>query len=161
MPNVSVHSFLDELMNELFVFGGPVVLILDDYHSIADGQIHASLTYFIEYLPDNVHVAIASRTDLPFPTSKWLAREGRTPITSDQLQFTMDEMIVFCANTAERPLSHRHMAKLLERTEGWVTGLLHSLAETPGIFLTYPALIQMLPTLLRITPPSHRLPVSF
>lgn len=123
LPGLSVHTFLDALINELFSQREPVALILDDYQVITDERIHQSLVYFVEYLPLNVHVLIASRTDLPFPTSKWTAREEHTEIGAAQLRFTVEETESFCSRAADFSLSDTQINRLLERTEGWVTGL--------------------------------------
>ncbi|MFC5528071.1 LuxR C-terminal-related transcriptional regulator [Cohnella yongneupensis] len=123
LPNVSIHAFLDTLSNELYASEAPIVLVLDDYHAITDDRIHQSLAYFIDYLPPHAHVAITSRTELPFPTSKWMAREELTEVSASELQFTLDELEVYSAGALDHSLSRRHQIKLLERTEGWVTGL--------------------------------------
>ena len=40
----------------------PFVLVLDDYHLIADAQIHAGMIYLIEHLPPNVHAIVVTPT---------------------------------------------------------------------------------------------------
>ncbi|KRF05573.1 hypothetical protein ASG89_20840 [Paenibacillus sp. Soil766] len=123
LPAVSIHMFLDSMINELCILSEPLALILDDYHVITDMRVHDSLSYFIDYLPNNVHVLLASRAELPFPTSKWMARDERTDINALHLQFTIDETESFYQETIEQLLSNRQILKMLDRTEGWVTGL--------------------------------------
>jgi LuxR family maltose regulon positive regulatory protein len=123
LPGVSLHTFLDALINELCVISSPLVLILDDYQSITNPAIHDSLTYFIDYLPSTVHIIIASRVTLPIPTSKWLARKEHTVFHSLQLQFTLEEIQSFYDKSDGLLLTPQHIQKLFNRTEGWVTGL--------------------------------------
>ncbi|MBP1991223.1 hypothetical protein [Paenibacillus eucommiae] len=123
LPTVSIHTFLDALINELCTLSHPLVLILDDYQAINNQRIHDSLSYFIDYLPNSVHMIVASRTDLPLPTSKWIAREEQVNINALHLQFTMEEIESFYHETVGPLLSAQHLKKLLDRTEGWITGL--------------------------------------
>ncbi|QHW32792.1 LuxR family transcriptional regulator [Paenibacillus rhizovicinus] len=123
LPNLSIATFLDSLINELFALDKPLLLVLDDYHAIVNDEIHQSLLYLLEYLPPQVHLMIASRTELPFPTGKWIARQERANLSVPELRFTMDELEAYRAGMADIPLSRRQLDKLLERTEGWVTGL--------------------------------------
>ncbi len=38
----------------------PALLILDDYHLIDDQAIHEGMTFFLEHLPDQLHLILAS-----------------------------------------------------------------------------------------------------
>ena len=40
----------------------PILLVLDDYHVITEMIVHHFLQEFLEHLPDQIHVIIASRT---------------------------------------------------------------------------------------------------
>ncbi|PYI51548.1 LuxR C-terminal-related transcriptional regulator [Paenibacillus flagellatus] len=122
-PNVSVPTVIDALLNELATFAEPIVLVLDDYHVIAEQAVHDSLSYMIDYLPDNVRVAIASRTGLPFPASKWSARGERADVGALQLLFNAEEAARFYRHTAGLPLTREQIGKLLASTEGWIAGL--------------------------------------
>lgn len=123
LPGISLQTFLDGLLNELLALGEPLLLVLDDYHLIREQRIHDGIVYFIDYLPDNAHLAIASRTSPPFPTAKWSARELSSGIGADQLQFTLEEAGLFYNESAKLDLPDRQIGKLLRQTEGWVTGL--------------------------------------
>ncbi|MFD0696129.1 LuxR C-terminal-related transcriptional regulator [Paenibacillus sp. GCM10027628] len=123
LPNLSTPTFLDALINELFAYGKPIAIILDDYHTITDPRIHDSVSYLIEYLPDSAHILIASRMELPFSTAKWVARSEHTQLDAVKLQFTLTETEAFYREVAKLPLSPSHIEKLVQRTEGWVTAL--------------------------------------
>ncbi|SFJ80598.1 LuxR family transcriptional regulator, maltose regulon positive regulatory protein [Paenibacillus sp. UNC496MF] len=79
LPSVSAATFLDCLIHELFAVATPVTLVLDDYHAIANDEIHRSLTYLLDYLPTHAHVLIASRAELPFRRGN--GRRGRNART--------------------------------------------------------------------------------
>lgn len=122
-PNISVHTVIDTLLNEFAFASEPIVLVLDDYHLITEPAIHDGLFYMIDHLPENVRIAIASRSELPFSASKWVARGEVAEVTTLQLHFSEEEANRFYRNVAKLPLSRRQIGKLMETTEGWVAGL--------------------------------------
>ncbi|GGD94064.1 LuxR C-terminal-related transcriptional regulator [Paenibacillus nasutitermitis] len=123
LPGINIHTFIDALINELAGSPDPLVLVLDDFQCIADARIHESLSYFIEYLPGSVHVILASRSRIPFATSKWRAEEQHIELSIDQLQFTLEETREFYREMSPLPLTARQVGQLFDQTEGWVTGL--------------------------------------
>ncbi|MFD0676342.1 MULTISPECIES: LuxR C-terminal-related transcriptional regulator [unclassified Paenibacillus] len=123
LPSLSENTFIDALINELCTVSSPIVLVLDDYHEISRQPIHDSLSYFIDYLPQHLHVIIASRSEIPFSASKWLARGELNHIDILQLQFTVEETKSFYQEVVPLPLTSEHIQKLFQQTEGWITGL--------------------------------------
>ncbi|NEN82500.1 LuxR C-terminal-related transcriptional regulator [Paenibacillus elgii] len=123
LPQGSVDTVIDVMMNELHSLDRPAALILDDYHCLYDKSIHESVSYMIDILPDNMHLLIASRTELPFSTAKWLVRDERTDIPAPHMLFTSEEAEIFYREVVNLPLSADHIAKVLGVTEGWAAGL--------------------------------------
>ncbi|KPV60346.1 hypothetical protein QJ48_06000 [Paenibacillus sp. A3] len=123
LPQGSIDTMIDVMMNELHSLGRPAALILDDYHCLYDKSIHESVSYMIDILPDNVHLLIASRTELPFSTAKWLVRDERTDIPAPHMLFTSEEAEIFYREVVNLPLSADHITKVLGVTEGWAAGL--------------------------------------
>lgn len=124
--NLSYFDFfvIDSLLNELATtIHQPLAIILDDYHVISESAIHDSLAYFIEYLPGNCHVYIASRSALPFSTAKWRLRSELVHLTPQQLLFDQAEAFSFCQQVHGLLLSEEQIASLVASTEGWVAGL--------------------------------------
>jgi LuxR family maltose regulon positive regulatory protein len=100
-----------------------LVLALDDYHHINEPAIHEILSGLIEHLPQDVHLALATRTDPPLPLAGWRARREMTEIRSVDLRFTLEEAHAFLEATTGRELSPETVRLLEDRTEGWVVGL--------------------------------------
>lgn len=123
LAGISVHTFLDALLNELLAFGQPIDWMIDDYQVIREERIHQAMEYFIEYLPPNVHVLIASRSELPLSVGRWTARGELSEIGASQLNFTLEETEQFSARSEAIPLQPRLLDRLHAYTEGWVTGL--------------------------------------
>jgi LuxR family maltose regulon positive regulatory protein len=122
LPSLSINTFLDALINELHAANQPTALLLDDYHVIEETSIHDGLSYFIEHIPQQIHLLISSRNELPFPTVKWRVRDEITIIDTQQLKFTLPESEAFYQIT-DLTLSTDLIAHLFHRTEGWITGL--------------------------------------
>ena len=122
-PSVSIYTFLDAFIHECSVHPSEIVLVIDDFHLIHEKQIHDSLTYWIDYLPANVRLFIATRAELPFATSKWKMRGEWTHIDAKQLLFSRQEARQFYQGTLPFSLSVQQLDKLLNSTEGWVAGL--------------------------------------
>ncbi|MFE1629501.1 LuxR C-terminal-related transcriptional regulator [Brevibacillus reuszeri] len=141
--HTSIYTFIDSLLNELSSIDQHVVIILDDYHTLTEDMVHASLSYFIEYAPSNVHLFIASRSKLPFSTSKWSLRHEAHLLDATQLLFTQEETKSFYLEVHKLPLSSQQMDQLQTRTEGWVAGLqlaaisLANTAQPDQFFLSF------------------------
>ncbi|MCC3374791.1 LuxR C-terminal-related transcriptional regulator [Cohnella sp. REN36] len=126
-PNVSIHTLLDALLQELEDNVGtasrasrlPLRIVLDDYHEIGDESIHQSLSYFIDHLPEGAHLVVASRSKSPLRTAKWRTRGQQCVLTGSELTFTADETRLFCADTARLSLSDEQLADVVRWTEGW------------------------------------------
>jgi LuxR family maltose regulon positive regulatory protein len=127
MSSVSRLAYIDALLNELSNAREPLLCIIDDYHVIASEQLHEHMAYFIDYLPDGFHLALASRQPLPFPTMKLKLRGEATELNVSDLRFTLEESELLLRESEQgagsRPSVDR-LALLLERTEGWITGIL-------------------------------------
>jgi LuxR family transcriptional regulator, maltose regulon positive regulatory protein len=65
--DVLTQVILPELLNELTTCEADLVLVLDDYHLVTNGMCHATLGFFVDHLPANVHLMVATRSTRPWP----------------------------------------------------------------------------------------------
>ena len=121
----SLTLLLNDLVDALSVLKSPVevALVLDDYHRIDAPVIHTGVTFFIEHLPPQIHLALATRSDPPLPLSRWRSRNQLLELRGDDLRFTVDEAAAFLHAAAGLRLAPETIACLNERTEGWIVGL--------------------------------------
>lgn len=122
-PQPNFHAVVRTLVNEISEAAKEFVLVLDDYHHIEDSTIHATLTFFIEHLPSNLHLIIASRSQPPLPLARWRASNQLYELREDDLRFTPEEVTAFFNEAKRLNLLPQEITALGRRTEGWVAGL--------------------------------------
>jgi LuxR family maltose regulon positive regulatory protein len=89
---------LTDLMNDLSKLEAGGILVLDDLHSIIEGQIHMDLVFLINHLPESIHglhLVVASRMDPPWPLARWRVRDELIEVRSKDLRFSPEETITF------------------------------------------------------------------
>ena len=111
------------LVNALAAVAAPHVLILDDYHTLADRRIHESVEFLVTYLPPSLRLVLAGRADPPLPLARLRARAELTELRAADLRFTADEATALLAAVAGAEPDAAAGAALWERTEGWAAGL--------------------------------------
>ncbi|SFE68424.1 LuxR family transcriptional regulator, maltose regulon positive regulatory protein [Paenibacillus algorifonticola] len=109
--------------NEWIKIPEELILVLDDFHFIDLPAIHQSLSYLLGILPSHFHLFIASRTDLPIPTARLLAKGEINVIRMQDLRFELEEGMVFFRDTTDLKLTKEQVTALHHQTEGWVSGL--------------------------------------
>ena len=113
---------LTALLNDLAALGD-AVLVLDDYHVIESPAIEEALTFFVDHLPPQVRLVIASREDPPLPLARLRARGQLTELRATDLRFTSAEAADFLNQVMGLSLAAADVAALENRTEGWIAGL--------------------------------------
>lgn len=138
-----IVSVLTTLINELAIVSSEYMLVLDDYHLIESQQIHDGITYLLEHMPVQMHLAIATRADPPLPLAHFRGRGTMLEIGADDLRFTLEDATSLLREMETPELSTEDVAALNERTEGWVVGLkmaalsLSGQKDIPGFIATF------------------------
>jgi LuxR family maltose regulon positive regulatory protein len=70
----SLEDAVIERLNRLVDFQGELLLVLDDYHAIDSTCINEAVDLMLEYLPPQVHLVIASRSEPPLLLARLRAR---------------------------------------------------------------------------------------
>ncbi|HBY94748.1 MAG TPA: hypothetical protein DEP84_12455 [Chloroflexi bacterium] len=70
LQRLSAELFLTSLINEVAEIPQEFILVLDDYHLIEVRPIHNALTFLLDHLPPQMHLAITSRSDPPLPLAR-------------------------------------------------------------------------------------------
>jgi LuxR family transcriptional regulator, maltose regulon positive regulatory protein len=118
-----VATTLPSLINELADLSQGVVLVLDDYQFVTEEDAHESVAFFVEHVPENVHLVISSRTDPPLPLGRLRARGEMNEIRTEQLAFSEEEAECLLNEKMGLDIGPEDLSVLLERTEGWPAGI--------------------------------------
>ena len=147
--NVHINMLVDELARH----GGKATLVIDDLHTVTNGQILKGLSHLLRYLPVSVHMIVISRTEPAIELEKLELQSQVLRITAQDLRFRQDEIADFylkrdCAFGTEM------IEKIGGYTEGWVAAMVavavssqndcvsHDLPD--GVTVTDPAIYQYL-----------------
>ncbi|OBZ08338.1 hypothetical protein A8L34_23770 [Bacillus sp. FJAT-27264] len=117
------EPFISAMIRELDSYSDELVIIWDDYHTIDLAPIHASVAYFLAYLPTHIHLYITSRSEMPFPSARLQTTGQMVKITIQELRFQLAEGIRYFQDCMGLSLSGEKIADLVDRTEGWISGL--------------------------------------
>jgi LuxR family transcriptional regulator, maltose regulon positive regulatory protein len=100
----------------------PVVLLLDDVHTLHNSECRATLSVLADHVPAGSRLALAGRAAPPLRIAR-LRAEGRIlEIGPGDLSLTPEEASSLLRN-ADVALSKDEVAELHRRTEGWPAGL--------------------------------------
>ncbi len=109
-------------VNVIAAHGADVVLVLDDYHLIANDDVHHSVEHLISLRPVNLTIVISTRVDPPFRLGRLRVRDQLTEIRATDLRFDQVEA-AWLLDAASTGLAPELVNRLHERTEGWAAGL--------------------------------------
>ncbi|HET9559853.1 MAG TPA: helix-turn-helix transcriptional regulator, partial [Actinomycetota bacterium] len=121
--DVLTQEILPELLNELATCESDLVLVLDDYHLVTNAVCHASLGFFVDHLPANVHLMVATRVDPPLALARLRASGELVELRIADLGFTSAEADRLLGEAMGLALTADQTERLWERTEGWAAGL--------------------------------------
>ncbi len=103
--------------------GQRFILALDDYHRVSSQDVQQLMSELLLHPPRPLHLALSTRYDPQLPLTTLRARGHLVEIRSSALRFTDDEVAAFLRQTLHFPPQQQTIAKVAERTEGWVAGL--------------------------------------
>ncbi len=117
------EALLIPMINQMGRTPEPKLLVLDDLHWIQNQTVHDGLGYFIENLPPQALINIATRSDPPLPMTRLRGRGQVNELRMESLRFMQGEAESFLRSFTDLELTSKDVATLTRRTEGWVSGL--------------------------------------
>jgi LuxR family maltose regulon positive regulatory protein len=118
-----VTDVLTLLINELAESDDQFVFVLDDYHLIEEKPIDDAVGFFLDNLPPQLHLVIATRQDPALSLGRLRARNQLNELRAADLRFSSTEAADFLNQVMGLNLSPEDIAELETRTEGWIAGL--------------------------------------
>ncbi|MDD2319313.1 MAG: LuxR C-terminal-related transcriptional regulator [Geobacteraceae bacterium] len=124
MPKLPPPDYLtNAIVAEFATVGSSVIIVLDDYQFIFAHQVHNAIVTILKNLPENIHMAILTRMDPPWPLGLWRARSWIYEVRAADLRFSREETLAFFKHYSAHHLQTKIIDLLQERTEGWAAGL--------------------------------------
>jgi len=120
---VPIGTVIISLVDEIVNISNEFILVLDDFHTIENVDIHKTIGDLINLLPSKVHLVIATRVDPSLPLSILRVRNQINELRASDLCFSQDETTLFFNEMMNLELSNQEISILESRTEGWVAGL--------------------------------------
>lgn len=111
------------LINDVLNLDKHLLLVLDDFHVIQDRFILTVLENMAANMPRSLHLVLITREDPPLPLARLRANNRLTEIRARDLRFAASDIARFCNETMGLSLSQTDIARLEEKTEGWIAGL--------------------------------------
>ncbi len=115
--------FLMHLVNELDLIGQDCVIVLDDYHTIHEKDIHEAIEYLLDNLPLKIHFIISSRTEPQLSSANLRAKGQLLEIHYSDLCFSKEDASQYLNKKMGLKLNEGEVQELVNYTEGWVVGL--------------------------------------
>ena len=113
---------LSILIDKLTNISSDFLLILDDFHFINNQVVLDDLSYFITYLPANLHLILISRTAPQLKLAKLGLKENLLRIRTKDLRFSSEEIYQYY-QARGYPLPKEEIQKIEGYTEGWAAAL--------------------------------------
>jgi LuxR family maltose regulon positive regulatory protein len=98
-----------------------VVLVLDDFHEVADA-VHADVDHLLHHPPPALRLVIATRADPPLRLGRLRVQDQLTELREPDLAMTLDETTLMLT-AAGVSMGEDHVRRLWEHTEGWAGAL--------------------------------------
>lgn len=133
----NLHQLVTAIVNEIYeCIPDRFCLIIDDFHLVADSEeIKQFVNSFVNQMGDNCQLILLSRKFLALPDLPlWVARSEVGGIGLEEMAFQTDEIQALVRQNSGQSLDDGEALELVDRSEGWITGLLFS-AQLEGTSL--------------------------
>jgi LuxR family maltose regulon positive regulatory protein len=117
------EPLLSALVKELRLVDRPITVVLDGYDAITDRDCHKQLRFVLGRLPPHAQLALSARTRPPLGLARMRVRGDLTDMGSHDLSMTSQDAAQLFEKLCGDELSPSHLEKLVQRAEGWPTGV--------------------------------------
>jgi LuxR family maltose regulon positive regulatory protein len=90
-----IEPLLVTLINQIAAVPEHFVLVLDDYHAIADRAVDDALAFLLEHLPPQMHLVITTRADPQWPLARYRARGQLTELRAAICALPSPKLLTF------------------------------------------------------------------
>ena len=116
------HAFLLRLVSALASQDPPAILVLDDFHELAEPEVLTGLDFVLRNVGSGLRVVVSSRADPPLRLHRYRLAGELAEIRASDLAFSVTEAGLLMAQY-RGAISADALESLTLRTEGWAAGL--------------------------------------
>lgn len=99
------------------------LLVLDDFHLINSKEVPGIVTFFLEHMPDNMHLLISTRSDPTLNLARIRSQNQLIEMRASELRFSAHDISTLFNKRLRLGLSNENIYALESKTEGWIAGL--------------------------------------
>jgi len=121
--NPNPESVAGLLINDSIGINQDFLLVLDDFHVINSSAILSLVDYFLEHLPENIHIVISTRSDPLLPLARLRSQHQLLELRSADLSFSANDISTLFNKKLKLGLSDKEINAIATKTEGWIAGL--------------------------------------
>jgi len=121
--SASMPAVVAEIVNGLAGATDDLVLVLDDFHLVADPEILDTIGFLIEHSPPRLHLILLTRQEPNLPLASWRGGGRLAEIGAADLRFSADEAAELLRSVTGNEVADDTVTALNRRTEGWAAGL--------------------------------------
>ncbi len=100
-----------------------IVLILDDFQMVSDNFLISTINYFIENMPDNIHLVLLTRIIPEIYLGELAIEDKLMVIDEDAIRLTEKESREFLIDTLKLNKEEGQITSMIAVSEGWIGGL--------------------------------------
>jgi LuxR family maltose regulon positive regulatory protein len=119
----SSQAIAKSILEDVYATTRPFALVLDDYQSVDNSDIHAAMSTMLHNLPPTLRVFIISRTEPPLQLARLRGQQELLELGHGDLRFTNDEALELLQRSDGLELTPGEVISINDRAEGWVAGL--------------------------------------
>ena len=119
-PAGALEPFLGALLEGLEQLEEPLVLVLDDLHTVSSPATLGDLDWLLEAAPPALRLVLATRSDPALRLQRLRAAGRLTEVRAADLALTLDETAELLGGL---DIATADLERLWLRTEGWATGV--------------------------------------
>jgi LuxR family maltose regulon positive regulatory protein len=117
-----LYAAMQALLIDLSRLAQPLLLVLDDYHTITTESVHQVLIYLVRHLPAHCRIVLISRVDPPLALARLRAEQQIVEVRAADLRFTEAEAQVLSTQMLGT-VGGQSFALMYQQTEGWAIAL--------------------------------------
>lgn len=124
LDGADVQTPVDHLTALVGALPAQTIIVLDGYHILERSETQVLVNRIVQRLPRTLRLVLITRHDPPLALANLRAHSLLTELRTNALRFTAAETAALLAQTPGAPSDDASIARLLEATEGWITGML-------------------------------------